>query len=65
MLEEIFPVYIAHLDIPASDMCARLSAVCVQLVRINASMNRRVLDWRNCTFIQILCIYLKRRITVF
>lgn len=30
-------------------------------VWMNASVNGRDLDWRNCTFIQIICIYLKEK----
>lgn len=28
---------------------------------MNASVNRCDLDWRNCTFLQIICIYLKEK----
>lgn len=47
MLEEIFPVYIARLATPLSHT---FSTVHVQPMWMNASMNRRELDWRNCTF---------------
>lgn len=50
MLEEVLPVYIARLDIPASHMCAQLSAVHVQLMWMNAPTNRRYLELEKLYF---------------
>lgn len=52
-LEEISHVYIVLL-------LTRASSTTAQLLWMNASMTRRDPDWRNCTFIQILFIYLKK-----